>query len=115
MFWKNTAWSWDDAAGSDGDDDGGHLLAADLRKTPEPAPDPNLKPSAAASAATAGPKDLTNRRWTCGFSQNLDSINANYGSHASTPSAHSDQQQETRTNSSQQRGVSRMTQTQRWL
>lgn len=113
MFWKNTAWSWDDAAGSDGDDDSGHLLAADLMKTPEPAPDPNLNPSAATSAATARPKDLTNRRWTCGFSQNLDCINANYGSHGSTLSAHSDQQQETRTNSSQQRGVSHMTQTQR--
>ncbi|KAK1876204.1 MAGE-like protein 2 [Dissostichus eleginoides] len=37
MFWKNTAWSWDDVV-----DDGGYLLSTDLRRTPDPAPDTSL-------------------------------------------------------------------------
>lgn len=37
MFWKNSAWFWDDIAGSD--DDSGFLLAAELRRTPDPASD----------------------------------------------------------------------------
>ncbi|KAK5933234.1 hypothetical protein CgunFtcFv8_004878 [Champsocephalus gunnari] len=37
MFWKNTAWSWDDVV-----DDGGYLLSTYLRRTPDPAPYTNL-------------------------------------------------------------------------
>lgn len=63
MFWKSTAWSWDDTAGADDDDDGGFLLAADLGGTPGSAPEadknqvsnfPNV-PNASTSAGAKEP------------------------------------------------------------
>ena len=82
MFWKQTAWSWDQAVGNE-DDDGGYLLAAELKKTPDSTSDPDLKPISTTTASitslsnrtrttTAGLKDLTN--------QNLEPNNSNYSS-----------------------------------
>lgn len=53
MFWKNTAWSWDDAAGGDDDDDGGYLLAAELRRTPDSTPDSDLNHVTDATSTSA--------------------------------------------------------------
>lgn len=92
MFWKNAAWSWDDAAGDD-DDDGGYLLAADLRRTPDSTPDSDLnyivdaasstgastasltKSTSTSATSTSGPKDLIS---------SLHSEVTSYSSHAST-------------------------------
>lgn len=88
MFWKNTAWAWENAAGND-DDDGGYLLAADLRRTPDSTPDAdlnciitnttvaatNLSNCNTATAAitttttTTGLKDLTNHNPTASSSR----------------------------------------------
>lgn len=88
MFWKNAAWSWDDAAGDD-DDDGGFLLAADLRRTPDSAPDAdqNLCSNSTASAVTTrsscppsaltGPKDPVQHGTASVRPRSLDSANAN--------------------------------------
>lgn len=84
MFWKNTAWSWDDAAGTD-DDDGGYLLAADLRRTPESALDTDLNhitstttklnrvttSITSTSTSTSGLRDLTNHSLTSSCPQSL--------------------------------------------
>lgn len=69
MFWKHTAWSWNDVTGND-DDDGGYLLAADHNTnaavgTSNPSSD---------NVAT-GLSDLTNPRLT---------VNANYSRYIST-------------------------------
>lgn len=102
MFWKNTALSWDGAVGrghrdddDDDDDDGGYLLAVDLRKTPEPL-DPQLKPTRDSKDGTTS---TAARLRTSGFTQNLDSINANHNS-----------QRDVGSSSTQQRRVSHMTQ-----
>ncbi|XP_047448494.1 regulator of G-protein signaling 3-like isoform X2 [Mugil cephalus] len=50
MFWKNVAWSWS----NDDDEDGGCLLAADLRRTPDWTPEPDQ------TQASTGLKDVTN-------------------------------------------------------
>lgn len=111
MFWKNTAWLWDDAAGND-DDDGGYLLAADLRRTPDSTPDTDLNhittttantTSLSNSTTTAGLKDLPNH--------SLDPTNANYSSYVSTLYVNANQHQATRTSSTQWLRVSNMTQT----
>lgn len=118
MFWKNTAWSWDDAAGDD--DDGGYLLAADLRRTPDSTPDTDLNHIATTTAnttslsnstTTAGLKDLTNHSLTSSFTQSLDPTNANYSSYVSTLYANTNQHHATRTSSTQWLRVSNMTQT----
>ncbi|KAM7390936.1 hypothetical protein PAMP_021664 [Pampus punctatissimus] len=92
MFWKNTAWSWDDATGDD-DDDGGCLLTVELRRTPDSAPDTNVNQinttsSTAAvktnlSTTTADLIDLTNhiRSTSCPF--RLEPTNTNYSSYVS--------------------------------
>lgn len=106
MFWKNTAWSWDDAAGND-DDDGGYLLAADLRRTPDSAADTDLNHittttantailSNSISTITAELKDLANP-------QSLDPTNANYSSYVSTLYSNTNQHQATRNSSTAQR------------
>lgn len=87
MFWKNAAWSWNDAAGNDDDDDGGYLLTADFRRTPDSTPDTDLSrvtTTAAtttnlsnSSTTTAGLKDLTNHRLTFSCPQSLNPIDAN--------------------------------------
>lgn len=115
MFWKNTAWSWDDAAGND-DDDGGYLLAADLRRTPDT--DLNHITTTTANTTslsnnttTAGLKDLTNHSLTSSFTQSIDPTNGNYSSYVSTLYATTNQHQATRTSSTQWLRVSNMTQT----
>lgn len=79
MFWKNTAWSWVDAAG-DEDDDGGFLLAADLRRTPDPAPDAD--PILAGTdwpirTSSSGPKVSTKHSVAPGGPISLDSDSSN--------------------------------------
>uniref|UniRef100_A0A1A7XVU0 RGS domain-containing protein n=2 Tax=Iconisemion striatum TaxID=60296 RepID=A0A1A7XVU0_9TELE len=66
MFWKNTAWSWHEAVG-DMDDEGGFLVAADLGKTLESAPDTDqtcststtttANQSTSTSSTATGPKE----------------------------------------------------------
>lgn len=106
MFWKHTAWSWDNAVGNE-DDDGGYLLAADLKRTPDSTPDTDLNPISTTTASitslsnrtrttTAGLKDLTNHT--------LDPINGNYSSNPANAKyssfvptlTHTNQCQETR-------------------
>ncbi|KAM9360742.1 regulator of G-protein signaling 3-like [Symphorus nematophorus] len=110
MFWKNTAWSWDDAAGND-DDDGGCLLAADLRRTPDSAPDTDsLNRMAAATTANlsnsttvaTGLGDLSNRSLTssCPQSFNPTTNNTNYSSYMSTLYTNANQRQATRNSGS---------------
>lgn len=100
MFWKNAAWSWDDAAGDD-DDDGGYLLAADLRRTPDSTPDSDLnhivdaaastgastasltKSTSKSATSTSGPKDLIS---------SLHSEVTSYSSHAATLYTNTNQQ-----------------------
>lgn len=96
MFWKNTAWSWDD-------DDGGYLLAADLRRTPDSVPDTDLNHitttakttilSNSTTTITAELKDLTSS-----LPRSLDPTNASYSSHKSTLSSNTN-----RTSSTDQR------------
>ncbi|XP_015258044.1 PREDICTED: regulator of G-protein signaling 3-like isoform X1 [Cyprinodon variegatus] len=62
MFWKNAAWFWDDAAG-DEDDDGGFLLAADLRRTPDSAPDTDLTWTGTMASTT---RSISNAATSCG-------------------------------------------------
>lgn len=128
MFWKNTAWSWDDTAGND-DDDGGYLLAADLRRTPDSAPDTDLtrittNTTTTTTAATTnlsnctttttGLKDLTNHSLTSSRAHSLDPTNANanyssgpananYSNYVSTLYANTNQRQVTRNSGSTQR------------
>ncbi|TNN55819.1 hypothetical protein EYF80_033991 [Liparis tanakae] len=71
MFWKTTAWSWDDAADND---DGGYLLAADLRRTSDSSLDMDQNPI----PTTAGLKALTDH--------NLDPSNPSNPSNPSDPS-----------------------------
>lgn len=71
MFWKNVAWSWAD--NDDADDDVGYLLAADLRRTPDSAPDMELKQVNSSSAVL---KELTSR--------SLDPPNTNHSSYTNT-------------------------------
>lgn len=104
MFWKNSAWSWDDAAGHD-DDDGGYLLAADLRRTPDSAPDSDLNRISSTITTnlnhitTSGLKDPTD----------LDPSNSNY---VSTLFVNSNQRQVTRDGDTARRlTVSHMTHT----
>lgn len=107
MFWKNTAWSWDDAVGDD-DDDGGYLLP-DLRKSPDSAPDTDLNHIATTTAVTsalssntstitAGLKDPTNHSL-----QNLNPRNLNSSSYVSTLYAYTDQRRATQTSGSSRR------------
>ncbi|AWP07736.1 putative regulator of G-protein signaling 3-like [Scophthalmus maximus] len=94
MFWKNTAWSWDDAAGNDDDDDGGYLLAADLRQTPDSPPDTNLNHVTTSTGpsncttSTAGLKDQINHSWTHSGPHGLDPhygpTNTTYSGYVST-------------------------------
>lgn len=111
MFWKNAAWSWDDAAGDD-DDDGGYLLAADLRRTPDSTPDSDLnhivdaasstgastasltKSTSTSATSTSGPKDLIS---------SLHSEVTSYSSHASTLYTNTSQQYAGRDGSAMQR------------
>lgn len=136
MFWKNTAWSWDDAQGNDDDDDGGgYLLAVDLRRTPDFAPDTELHHSTTtttttviatnqsknSSNTTTRLKDKTNDSLTLMFMPNLDPTNTNYSSvpanttnssYVSTLDASANHHQATRIRSSpQQLRVSPMSQT----
>lgn len=133
MFWKNTAWSWDDAKGNDDDDGGGYLLAADLRRTPDFAPDTDLNHittsttviatnlSKNSSNTTTRLKDKTNDNLNFMFTPNLDPSNTNYSSvpanttyssYVSTLDANANHHQATRIrNSPQQLRVSHMSQT----
>lgn len=82
MFWKNSAWSWDD------DDDGGFLLAADLRKTPDSAPDADQNSTGASRSkcppcTLTGPKDPVQPGVAPCRPLSLDSANANVST--STP------------------------------
>ena len=87
MFWKNTAWSWDDAAGND-DDDGGFLLSADCRRTPDSDMDPTCINSTSTVTTTyqsnginsfsTGPKAWTHHSRATSRPLSLDSANANY-------------------------------------
>lgn len=112
MFWKNAAWSWDDAAGDDDDDDGGYLLAADFRRTPDSTPDSDLnhiidaassigastasltKSTSTSATSTSGPKDLIS---------SLHSEVTSYSSHASTLYTNTSQQYAGRDGSAMQR------------
>lgn len=85
MFWKNSAWSWDD------DDDGGFLLAADLRTTPDPALDTDqnstntvTNQSKCPTSALTGPKDPVRPSVTYCRPLSLDSANANVSGAVST-------------------------------
>lgn len=86
MFWKNAAWSWDDAAG-DEDDDGGFLLAADLRRTPDSAPDTDLTwtgtmasttRSISNAAISCGPKETTRHSMVSGRIGSQEPDQGNY-------------------------------------
>ncbi|KAF3695231.1 Regulator of G-protein signaling 3 [Channa argus] len=70
MFWKNVTWSWDDS-----DDDGGYLLAADLRRTPDSAPDTII--NHVTTSTTAGLKDLKDCSLTSSPSPSFDPPNTN--------------------------------------
>ncbi|KAK5617293.1 hypothetical protein CRENBAI_008344 [Crenichthys baileyi] len=92
MFWKNTAWSWDDAA-DDEDDDGGFLLAADLRRTPDSAPDTDLihsstltrpKQSISTITTSSGPNASTQHSMGSGGLGSLGSDDANYSSYVTS-------------------------------
>ncbi|CAK6983981.1 regulator of G-protein signaling 3-like, partial [Scomber scombrus] len=98
MFWKNTAWSWDDAAGND-DDDGGYLLAADLRRTPDSAPDTdvncinnttlttavkNNQSTTSTTTAATGLGDFMNQGLTASRPLSFGPTNPNYSSYIST-------------------------------
>ncbi|CAB1434398.1 unnamed protein product [Pleuronectes platessa] len=73
MFWKNTAWSWDDAAAEDG-------CLLDLRKTPDSTSDNDLNhittAATTSSRSTAGLTDLTDHSSTCSPPLRLDSFNS---------------------------------------
>lgn len=129
MFWKNTAWSWDDAKGND---DGSFLLASDLRRTPDIAPDTDLRPITTTTAiapnlakntsdTSTKLKDKTNDSLTSMFTPNLDLTSTNYSSvlanttysgYDSTLDANANNQQAMRIRSSpQQLRVSHISQT----
>lgn len=100
MFWKNTAWSWDDTAGAAADDDdGGFLLAADLRGTLDSAPDADRNQISTVStsasnrvsaASSAGAKELG--RGTLASSRPLSLDSANCISYMTTNSQQLDSQ-----------------------
>ncbi|MED6262498.1 hypothetical protein ATANTOWER_020547, partial [Ataeniobius toweri] len=88
MFWKNTAWSWEDAA-DDEDDDGGFLLAADLRRTPDSAPDPDLIHTSTLTRTKQSVSTITTNvstQHSMGSSGlgSLDSDDANYSSYVTS-------------------------------
>lgn len=64
MFWKNTAWSWDDAIDNDDDDDG-YLLAADFKGDPDLAPDRDLNHTT--TAPTTANRSNNNHSTTVGL------------------------------------------------
>lgn len=86
MFWKTTAWSWDDAAGNDDD-----YLLSDLRRTPDSAPDPDLNriTSTATTSlsncttSTPGLEDLTNLTWTSSRPLSSGPTNSTFSSYVS--------------------------------
>ncbi|KAI3372193.1 hypothetical protein L3Q82_007051 [Scortum barcoo] len=123
MFWKNAAWSWDSAGNDDDNDDGGYLLAADLRRTPDSAPDTDMNRITTATSAattttnlsncstTTGLKHRTDHILTSGHPHSLDPTNANHSSgpandnysrYISTLYGNINQLQATTDNSSQQ-------------
>ncbi|XP_068457801.1 regulator of G-protein signaling 3-like isoform X4 [Clinocottus analis] len=88
MFWKTTAWSWDDAA--DNEDDAGYLLAAELSRTSDSTSDTNLNHI----PTTAGLKVLTNH--------GLDPTNPTCSRYVSTLCVDTNRRQTTRESSSTQ-------------
>ncbi|XP_019963093.2 regulator of G-protein signaling 3-like isoform X1 [Paralichthys olivaceus] len=73
MFWKNTAWSWDDSAG-----DVGYLL--DLSRTPDSTSDNDLNhittATTTSSTSTPGLTYLTEQSWTCSPPLSLNTSNS---------------------------------------
>ncbi|KAK9521927.1 hypothetical protein VZT92_018430 [Zoarces viviparus] len=79
MFWKNTAWSWDDAADND---DGGYLLVPDLRRTPYSTSDTDLNHIPTNKTTTAAATTNLNHITTTGLkvltNHSLDPTSSSY-------------------------------------